>query len=224
MKHGLRVLLGLVFAAVVMTAGSAFAQTYPSLVVGTAGVVWECNGACTDASAIPPSNPVAMSTFTPGAINYNSNAASNGYTIGGFLDTAGGGAGGTLSGTALYGDNADNTLWQITGKVFIGDGTNTWAITHDDGAQFFIPGLQAAALFSQPGPTSAETTTFSYVNNVNSADGFYTFVLNYNECCGPPAVLQLSQLSAPGPTPGAGLPSFVVLVLAGALAWTRKFA
>ena len=90
--------------------------------------------------------------------------------------------------------------------------------TFRPGAVLDIAGF--GRVFSAPGPTSAVATTFDVFNAGPAVADLFT--LNYNECCGAPAVLQLSV--APGPVPGAGLPGLVVLALAGALAWARKFA
>jgi len=204
MKPRLRVLWGLIFAAAVLAFGPASA----AIVDGTVGVIWT-GDTSNDASVIPPFFPTAL--FSPGPINYNSNVTN--YTIGGFLNGA------TLSNPGIAGNSMDNTHIEILGGVSLAHGLNVFTITHDDGAVLSIAGF--GTVFSQPGPTSAVTTTFDVFNAGPAATDLFT--LNYNECCGPPAVLELS-VTAPGPVPGAGLPSLVVLVLAGALAWARKFA
>jgi hypothetical protein len=204
----MKVLTGLIFASAVATVAPASA----GLLSGNTGAIWE-NDTSDNAANIPGGAPSA--TFNPGLINYNSNSppnGPNGYTIGGFLNGA------TLSNPGIAGDSMDNTHIEITGFVSLKTGDNIFSITHDDGAVLDIAGF--GTVFSQPGPTSAETQTFDVFNSGLSVAELFT--LNYNECCGPPAVLQLSV--APAPVPGAGLPSLAVLVLAGALAWARKIS
>jgi len=149
-------------------------------------------------------------TFTPGLINYNSSVTD--YSVKGFFNGA------TISPAVVGLAPMNYTHTEITGFVSLKTGDNFLTITHDDGAVLDIAGF--GRVFSAPGPTSAVATTFDVFNAGPAVADLFT--LNYNECCGAPAVLQLSV--APGPVPGAGLPGLVVLALAGALAWARKFA
>ncbi len=212
MKHGLKVLTGLTFAAAVMAVAPASATNY---LTGSAGSVW-INQA-SDLAAPPPAG-TADANFTPGAINYSSPPSA--YTVGGFLGTstftnqsaqfAVNGANTSLSG---------NTFFEITGNVTLAAGNNPFNLVHDDGAVLSIAGL--GTVFSQPNPTSAVTNVF---NVVAPSAGSYAFTLDYVECCSPPAVLGLSVAPSPGPVPGAGLPGLAVLALVGGWAWVRKFA
>jgi hypothetical protein len=215
MKHGLKVLTGLIFGAALMAVAPASATNY---LTGTSGSIWTDlagygNGGPFNASNVP--GTPANATFVPGAINYNSNVT--GYTIGAFLN----GAAITPAtvGSVDMGAGTGNTFFQITGNVTLAAGNNPFNLVHDDGAVLSIAGL--GTVFSEPGPTSAVTNIF---NVVAPSAGSYAFTLDYVECCSPPAVLGLSVAPTPGPVPGAGLPGLAVLALVGGWAWVRKFA
>jgi hypothetical protein len=149
----------------------------------TAGSLWINVPTSAGNASIVPSG-AADATFTPGAINYDSNVG--GYTVGGFLnnpsfsnESAAFIAAG--AGTA----NLDNTFVQITGTVGLLAGNNSFVVGHDDGVVLSIAGF--GDVVSQPGPTAFTNTPFNVVNP--GAAGNFAFTLNYGECCGPPAEL-----------------------------------
>jgi hypothetical protein len=86
--------------------------------------------------------------------------------------------------------SVNDTEVVLTGSIFLNAGANSFQVGHDDGVVLTIlgtgTGLFGDAL-NDPGPTSFVTTPFSFTNT--NAAGNYTFVLDYAECCGPPADL-----------------------------------
>jgi PEP-CTERM motif len=72
-----------------------------------------------------------------------------------------------------------------------------FTVTHDDGLQLQIGAL---LVIDEPGPTSPTTDTHTYTG----PSGTLPFELVYGECCGPPAVLQISlPLVTAVPEPGS---------------------
>jgi hypothetical protein len=114
------------------------------------------------------------------------------------------------------GTGTGNTFFQLTGSVSLNAGANLFTIGSDDGAVLTIADI--GTVWSSPNPHGEDILPFTV--NAPSA-GTYGFTLDCVECCGATAGLQLVR--APGPTPGAGFSSLVVLVLAGALTRGRSF-
>jgi hypothetical protein len=115
-------------------------------------------------------------------------------------------------------DSVPNTLMDATIWMFVGDikvtGTagspESFTITHDDGATFVVNGQ---TVIDAPGPTAPVVTTGSYTGG---ASGNAPFELIYAECCGGPAVLQVSLLAPEyAPVPDGGV---TLILLGGALA------
>ncbi|HEV2578572.1 MAG TPA: PEP-CTERM sorting domain-containing protein [Acidobacteriaceae bacterium] len=77
------------------------------------------------------------------------------------------------------GSAINNDLFQITGTVTLA--TQTYTYEHDDGMVLYLNGV---AVINTPGPTGATPTSF------NATAGTYSFVLDYAEVAGAPAVLQ----------------------------------
>jgi hypothetical protein len=75
-------------------------------------------------------------------------------------------------------------LFEFTGQAQFTNG-QTFTVTHDDGLTMdvFDP---SSFVFSDAGPSSPNTVTFTYTGNT----GLYNFELVYGECCGAPAVFQ----------------------------------
>ena len=82
---------------------------------------------------------------------------------------------------------ADNIFVEITGTVGLLSGHNSFVVDHDDGVVMNVTGIGNVVF--EPGPTAPDTTPFD-VFNAGPA-GNFNFVLDYTECCGPPAVLKL---------------------------------
>jgi hypothetical protein len=120
---------------------------------------------------------------------------------------------GTLA--SLMDNGTQGTLLNFTGFVTVTNG-QIFTVTHDDGLTLIINGVN---LGFSPGPTAPTTTTLTYTG----ASGNFPFQLVYGECCGGPAVLQISlPLSN---TPAVPEPSTWLLLgsgLAGLAAWRRK--
>jgi hypothetical protein len=105
--------------------------------------------------------------------------------------------------------------------LFVGNVSVTspdpFTIAHDDGATFIVNGQ---TVVNAPGPTSPATTSGTYTG---PADGNAPFELIYTECCGGPAVLQVSLLApqnAPVPEPGSVI--LFSAALLGVVALRRK--
>ena len=157
------------------------------------GKIW-LNDLSGNASVVPGGSPDA--SFTTTDINYNSNLT--GYTPGGFLklptftsESAGFVAACGVAGT---GCSFNNTHIELTGQTFLNSGVNSFEVAHDDGVVLSMGGGLGTVL-NQPGPTSPVTTPFNVTNP--GAAGLFSFLLEYNECCGAPAELIFQINAAP---------------------------
>jgi len=115
---------------------------------------------------------------------------------------------GTLA--SLMDSGTQGTLLSFTGTVSVTH-NQTFTVTHDDGLTLIIGGLD---LGFNPGPT-APTTTITYTG----ATGNFPFQLVYGECCGDPAVLQISL-----PLNAVPEPETYAMMVAGlaALGWVSR--
>lgn len=124
-----------------------------------------------------PAGPADI-TFTVDAIDFDSSVT--GYTIAQFLTGAT-----FLTGAGLTGQSSNFIHIQFTGATFLNAGVNSFVVPHDDGLRLVFD-APIGNVLDQPGPTAPVDTPF----NVNAPSaGLYNFVLDYNECCGPPARL-----------------------------------
>jgi hypothetical protein len=120
------------------------------------------------------------STFTVGnnGINYSIND-SDVNTVSQMLS----GVSGLNAGIgAMHPDNSHIT---IQGVLALHAGINQLTLTHDDGVRLQLNGSVVSGF--TPGPISPTTET---VNFNAGAGGNFAFILDYNECCSGPAVLQ----------------------------------
>jgi hypothetical protein len=107
-------------------------------------------------------------------------------------------------GNGINSPSGTGALFQFTGTVTVTN-PETFQATHDDGASLAINGT---TIFSSPGPTVAQTTSGTYTGT----SGTVPFDLVYGQCCGLPAVLDISlplasqTVSLPG-TPAPGNPN-----------------
>lgn len=175
-------------------------------------------------SSVYTTTPTATFTLTNSnllsLVNFNSSNGSNDYELGGFL-TSGGDAITWDSGSSHASDllNYNGTpstpcsgsgdtqnctvddLFQFTGTTTLTPGNYTY--TDDDGVLLYLDGN---LVINAPAPTSAETNPFC-VNTGGTggcvAAGTYSFVLDYAEVDGPPAVLETTFPLAPTPEPSS---------------------
>jgi len=148
------------------------------------GSLWEVGSDAIAGNAVLASIPARSADVTfsvPGpGLDFNSDNAANGYTVGGFLATGGATGVSYNNGTAAA-DSDDDTLIELTGKVTMTMG-QTYNTEHDDGLTLTIDGFDVV---NAPGPTAATFTPYTWTQ----PSGTYDFTLVYGECCGPPAVL-----------------------------------
>jgi hypothetical protein len=107
----------------------------------------------------------------------------------------------------------------ITGTTFLAAGSNSFSVGHDDGVVLTMPGIGTGTfgnIVDAPGPTGFVTTPFN-VNNTGAA-GEYSFVLDYSECCGPPADLLFTVNGAPITTSATPEPGSFIMLGSGLLA------
>ena len=177
------------------------------------GQIWENDGSNTATTV--PSSLWPNAQFTTNAINYDSSVG--GYYIAGFLNNP---TFTNLQNGFNSSDSVDNVHIRFTGQAYLNAGVNNFSVTHDDGLVLTMGGGIGTVVY-EPGATSPVTTYFH--PNAPSA-GYYSFTLDYNECCGPPAVLQWQVNGAPPVT--TPLPGTVLLIgpgLAGLIGLKRKW-
>jgi hypothetical protein len=201
----------------ILLLATAFVATSGIGIADIMGTVW--TGTPDSSNSDDPANmssTLPSAQFTAATINFDSNTT--GYTVGQFLNSP------TFTNEQNGFDptvNADNIEVQLVGTFFLAAGANTFSVEHDDGLSLTINAgastIDASTgnvnVFSDTGPSSAVLTHFMVDAGVA---GNYTFTLDYAECCGAPAVLELSVLSgrsASAPEPGA----VILLGTAGAL-------
>jgi hypothetical protein len=191
-------MLRLAFGAATLVSLALFAATPSQAQI--AGTVWlndtsDNAGACNSCGSLVGGlwNGAPSATFTVTAAGINFNSVTTGYTVGQYVNGA------TLS-NPIGGDNLDNTHFQFVGSIFLTSGANNFVIGHDDGLVLSIVGSIGTVL-NTPAQTSPVNTPFT-INNPGAA-GTFQFILQYNECCGPPAEL---QWAFPGGSPVGGVP------------------
>ena len=157
--------------------GSAYLNN-PASANAVIGRAWRAR--CT--FSVPSPNPACTGGFAGDTLCFNSDAANNSYTLGGFLATGGATI---LSGTeAALAANLNNTVFEFTGSVTVTNGQSIQA-GHDDGLQLMIGNN---LVINAPGPTAFSTTAVTY----SGPSGTFPFDLVYGETQGPPAVLGIS--------------------------------
>jgi hypothetical protein len=181
----------------VTTSGSVWAGVLPTFDASIPDYVFDVSD--TTFAALP----TPSATFLPAdPHDLNFSSPPSGGTIGGFLNnpvfvTGSGIAGDGLS-TGLGHDAASTgTDIQIVGSVLIPHGLFTFDAIHDDGLFISIDGI--GTVFSSLNEHFNSETIGGGFNP--GATGFFAFHANYNECCGLPGMLQVSDPRAvPEPT------------------------
>jgi hypothetical protein len=163
--------------------GTVTGSAYLNNAAATHAVIGFSHGAPDVTFSVPSPNPAcAGDTFAGDTLCFNSNAASNGYTLGGFLAT--GGATILTGSAAALAANLDNTVFEFTGNVTVTNG-QMFEAGHDDGLQLKIGNN---LVVDEPGPTAFTNTLYTYTG----PSGTLPFDLVYGECCGAPALLGVS--------------------------------
>jgi hypothetical protein len=172
---------------------------------------WWTGDTSDNADTIPTGAPTA--TFTATAINFGV-SDSDAFDFNDFL-----GANGTVtsgSGAALM----DNSHVELTGQLFLNAGVNNFEIGHDDGEDLSVPGATVTGA-DQPGPTAFDLTDFTITAGTA---GTYDFTLEYNECCGGPAILEWTDMNGtPITAPDAATTATLLGAAFGGLALARRF-
>jgi hypothetical protein len=201
--HGRKIsIVTLALACALLSASTAGAATLacPSSSATLIGCIWQnvpTSGA--NAALVPAGNPDAQ--FTTPAINYNSSVT--GYTPLLFLNNPA-----FFNTSATWNPNAsfNDTFIMFVGQTFLNAGANNFVVPHDDGLTLFFTGI--GLVVNQPGPTAPVNTPFTVTA---PSAGLYSFVLQYGECCGAPAVLGF-QVNG---TPIGNAPEPMSLLLVG---------
>ena len=156
-------------------------------------------------STVPSGTANVTFSVPNGSLTFDSTAAANGYTIGGWLATGGASI---LTGSGEAGNTMDNVAVVMSGTVSVTHG-ETFNVTQDDGLVLTIDGF---GVLSNPGPHAPTAYTGTY----NGPTGNYAFTLDYWEIDGPPAVLKVDLPFTPSVPDGgttAGLLGFGLLCL-----------
>jgi hypothetical protein len=159
---------------------------------------------------LAPPVGTAAATFTVNGLALNSNGSTD-YTIGSFLTSGGNTVTNKSAGFAgIAGDTLNNTIFEFSGTTFLAAGT--YDVTHDDGVYLFLNGSNTNALPSDSGfPTASDTESFTIATSGN-----YSFLIEYTEVNGAPAVLNAPFAAVPASaTPE---PSSIALLGTGLLA------
>jgi len=192
-------------------AAPVIGSAYLNNAAASNAVIGFSHGAADVTFSVPSPNPACNSllagAFVGGTLCFNSNAATNGYTLGGFLATGGATILTPPSAalTAALAASLDNTVFEFTGTVTVSNGQSFQA-GNDDGLQLMIG---SNLVINDPLPQSYSGTPTTYTYPDTGPAGTLPFDLVYGECCGPPAVLGISLplesqiVSVPGtPVPG----------------------
>ena len=197
---------GLVAAAALLASTGSHADVIGAAYLNNAAagnaLIGFSHGAPDATFSVPsPTNAACTGIFTGDTLCFNSNAAVDGYTLGGFLGT--GGATVLTGSAAALAASLNNTVFEFTGTVTVTTG-QIFQAGHDDGLQLMIGSI---LVIDAPGPTGFTTTPATYTG----PSGTFSFDLVYGECCGPPAALGIA-LPFQSVTPGVPEPGMLALL------------
>jgi hypothetical protein len=162
----------------------ALAASSASAVNVVSGKLWHVPEAVTLNAA--PANVPAIPADVTFDVNAPFNFNATGATVGTWLASSSAfniaeNTAGTLG--SLMDNGVVGTFLQFTGVVTVTTGMQ-FTVTHDDGLTLIIGGLD---LGFNPGPTAPIVNVATYTG----PSGTFAFELDYAECCGGPAVLQV---------------------------------
>lgn len=169
------------------------------------------------ASALDFNSFGALGCTAPGVPSAACLTAGTDYTFASFLNSLGSASGlafsnGLTGGTAL-GGSGEGALFEFNGTASFTHG-QSFTLSHDDGVDLWVNGVN---VFTDPGPTSPSTDTFSYTG----VTGNFNFHFVYGECCTAPAVFETTLVPSV-PEPNTVLPLGAMLLLGVGLAFRRK--
>lgn len=179
-----------IFAAALLISSPSYATVigaaYLDNSASTNAVIGFSHGAADATFSVPsPTNAACTGIFAGDTLCFDSTAASDGYTLGGFLATGGAtilsGSSGALATSLGFGAG---TVFEFTGNVTVTNG-ETFQVGHDDGLSLLIG---SNLVINSPAPTAFVNTTATYTG----PSGTFAFDLVYGECCGAPAKLGIS--------------------------------
>lgn len=184
-------------SAWVTNSGSVWTGVLPTFDASIPDFVFDVSDATfgglgTPSATFLPANPHDLNFASP----------PSGGTVGGFLNnpvfvTGGSHAGDGLSTGLGHSANDTGTDFQFVGSVLIPHGLFRFDAIHDDGLFISINGL--GTVFSELNEHFNSNTVGGGFNP--GATGFFTFHANFNECCGLPAELQVSDPVSVVPEP-----------------------
>jgi hypothetical protein len=209
---GVSILAAATLLSTTSQAGVVIGSAYLNNAAASNAVIGFSHGAADATFSVPsPANAACGGIFAGDTLCFNSLAAANGYTLGGFLATGGATV---LTGSAgAMASALNNTVLEFTGTVSVTNG-ETFQAGHDDGLQLEIG---TNLVIDAPGPTGFTTTPAVYTGPT----GTFSFDLVYGECCGPPALLGIALPFVSTPVPEPATLALVSVALLG-LGVTRR--
>ncbi len=171
-----------------MVAATVFASV-ATVQASLTGLVYENQNGSGNTDVAPTGSAAARFTMSGLPLTFDSDAAGNGYTIGGWLAT-----GGVTGASVIYFSSGastatmDNVSVVLTGTLSLYTG-EVFDTVQDDGLTVTIDGTK---WYDAPGPHSPTGNSFVY----GGPNGTESVTISYAEIDGPPAYLELTPASA----------------------------